>query len=86
MKADPNEHHCLANNVKKNCQVTFDTETIINSKREKLLAIQVDLYLNFSGHITCKRANQKLNVGYAIIFSVTFNKRGLIMSSFITSF
>ena len=87
MKANSDKYDLLINNTKESFQIKIDTETVSNSKYEKLLGVKVDHELNFNEHVSslCKRTSQKLNALSRITFCMTFDQRKLILNSFITS-
>ena len=54
---------------------------------KKMLGVQIDHELNFNEHVSslCKKAIQKLDALSRIASCMTFDKRRLILNSFITS-
>ena len=86
-KANPDKSHLLINSTKESFQIKIGSETVSNSKYEKLLGVKVDHELNFNEHVSslCKKASQKLNALSRIASCMTFDQRRLILNSFITS-
>ena len=68
-------------------EIHLGSETITNSKSEKLLGITIDHKLKFNEHVNnlCKKANQKLHALARISNYMSKDKLRSIMKAFITS-
>ena len=68
-------------------EIRLGSETITNSKSEKLLGITIDHKLKFNEHVNnlCKKANQKLHALARISNYMSKDKLRSIMKAFITS-
>ena len=67
--------------------ISVENYVINSSGVEELLAVAVDSNLNFKEHILslCKKANRKLHALSRVSKYITFNKRRILMKSFIIS-
>ena len=67
--------------------ITVENHAIKSSGVEKLLGVTIDSNLNFKEHILslCKKENRKLHALSRVSKYMTFNKRCILMKSFIIS-
>ena len=65
--------------------ITVENHVIKSSGVEKLLGVTIDSSLNFKEHILslCKKTNRKLHALSRVSKYMTFNKRRILMKSFI---
>ena len=87
MKLNQSKCHLLTCGVIEELWVKVGYETIWESKAEMLLGVSVDKMLNFNKHLTnvCKKANQKVSALARVARSLPFNKRYIILKTFIES-
>ena len=87
MKANRGKYHLLISNTKESFQTKIGTETVSNSKYEKLLGVKVDHEINFNEHVPslCKKASQKLSALSRIASCMTVDQIRLVLNSSITS-
>ena len=67
--------------------INVGSENIYNSTETKLLGITFDSALKFDAHVSklCKKANQKLHALLRVANYMSYEKRRIIMKSFVTS-
>ena len=87
MKLNQGKCHFLTGGVVEELWVKVGDEMIWESKAEKLLGVTVDKPLKFDKHLTnlCKKANQKVSALARVSRLLPFQKRHLILISFIES-
>ena len=84
---NPDKHHLLLNIVEGDWSLRIASETIKNSKEEKVLGITFDNKLSFESHVTkiCNTASQKLHALARISNLMSMEKRKILMNAFINS-
>ena len=86
MKSNDDKCHLIIAN-QDNLTVNLGEETIESSKSVELLGLTIDNNLTFKDHVTylCKKGNQKLHALARISKYMSFEKRKIIMKTFIES-
>ena len=84
MKSNDDKCHLIIAN-QDNLTVNLGEETIESSKSVELLGLTIDNNLTFKDHVTylCKKGNQKLHALARISKYMSFEKRKLIMKTFV---
>ena len=87
MKLNQSKCHFLTNGSTEHLWVKVGNEMIWESQSEKLLGMSVDKDLNFNSHLKslCKKVNQKVSALARIANILPFQKRHIIMKTFIES-
>ena len=87
MKLNQSKCHFLTSGSTEHLWVKVGNEMIWESQAEKLLGLTVDKNLNFNLHLKtlCKKANQKVSALARIVRILPFQKRRLILKTFIES-
>ena len=87
MKLNESKCHFLTSGSTEHLWVKVGKEVIWESQSEKLLGMTVDKNLNFNLHlkILCKKVNQKVSALARIVRILPFQKRRLILKTFIES-
>ena len=87
MKLNRSKCHLLTRGTPENLWVKVGDETIWESRSEKLLGVAVDKNLNFEEHLStvCKKAGQKVSALARVVTILPFQKRRLILKTFIES-
>ena len=87
MKLNESKCHFLTNGSTEQLWVKVGNEMIWESQSEKLLGMSVDKDLNFNSHLKslCKKVNQKVSALARIVNILPFQKRHIIMKTFIES-
>ena len=87
MKLNESKCHFLTCGSTEHLWVKVGNEVIWESQAEKLLGMTVDKNLNFNLHLKtlCKKANQKVSALARIVRILPFQKRRLILKTFIES-
>ena len=87
MKLNQCKCHFLTNGSTEHLWVRVGNEMIWESQSEKLLGMSVDKDLNFNLHLKslCKKVNQKVSALARIVNILPFQKRHIIMKTFIES-
>ena len=83
-----NEDKCkLLLNINAEKFILVGNVSIYNSTEAKLLGVTFDSALKFDAHVSkrCKKANQKLHALLRVSMYMNYEKRRIIMKSFITS-
>ena len=83
MKANADKCHLLLI-AKEKLKANISNYIIINSDKEKLIAVAVDNHLKFESHIKnlCSKANQELYTLSSLSSYTSLNQRRMIMQSF----
>ena len=87
MKLNQSKCHFLTSGSTEHLWIKVGNEVIWESQAEKLLGMTVDKNLNFNSHleILCKKVNQKVSALARIARILPFQKRRLILKTFIES-
>ena len=87
MKLNQSKCHFLTSGSTEHLWVKVGNEVIWESQSEKLLGLTVDKNLNFNLHLKtlCKKVNQKVSALARITRILPFQKRRLILKTFIES-
>ena len=87
MKLNQSKCHFLTSGSTEHLWVKVGNEMIWESQAEKLLGIMVDKDLNFNSHLKalCKKVNQKVSALARIARILPFQKRRIILKTFIES-
>ena len=87
MKLNQSKCHFLTCGSSEHLWAKVGNEVIWESQSEKLLGMTVDKNLNFDLHLKtlCKKVNQKVSALARIVSILPFQKRHLIMKTFIES-
>ena len=87
MKLNQSKCHFLTSGSTEHLWVRVGNEVIWESQYEKLLGMTVDKNLNFNMHLKtlCKKVNQKVSALARIVRILPFQKRRLILKTFIES-
>lgn len=88
MKLDPNKcHFLISGDVKEHLWAKVGDEKIWESAEEKLLGVIIDKNLNFNSHLVklCNKVGQKVSALTRIVKLLPFDKRRLIVKTFIES-
>ena len=71
--------------TEKSVSINIDGNNETNKKEQKLLGVNFDSSLSFEGHITSKKASQKLDAVVRIVNYMDLSKRKVLMKTVITS-
>ena len=71
--------------TEKSVSINIDGNNETNKKEQKLLGVNFDSSLSFEGHITGKKASQKLDAVVRIVNYMDLSKRKVLMKTVITS-
>ena len=85
MKLNPDKCHILTNGFKHEVMIAnIENALAIEAQKVRLLGIDIDTKLSFSGHIEsiCKKAGKKLNALSRQCTILPLNKRKILMSAF----
>ena len=87
MKLNQSKCHFLTSGSTEHLWIKVGNEVIWESLSEKLLGMTVDKNLNFNLHLNtlCKKVNQKVSALARIVRILPFQKRRLILKTFIES-
>ena len=87
MKLNQSKCHFLTSGSTEHLWIKVGNEVIWESLSEKLLGLTVDKNLNFNLHLKtlCKKVNQKVSALARVVRILPFQKRRLIMKTFIES-
>ena len=87
MKLNQSKCHFLTSGSTEHLWVKVGNEVIWESLSEKLLGLTLDKNLNFNLHLKtlCKKVNQKVSALARVVRILPFQKRRLIMKTFIES-
>ena len=87
MKLNQSKCHFLTSGSSEHLWVKVGKEMIWESQAEKLLGMMVDKDLNFNSHLKalCKKVNQKVSALARIARILPFQKRRIILKTFIES-
>ena len=87
MKLNQSKCHFLTSGSTEHLWVKVGNEKIWESLSEKLLGLTVDKNLNFNLHLKtlCKKVNQKVSALARVVRILPFDKRRLILKTFIES-
>ena len=80
-------HFLVSDNITEHFWAKVDDELIWESREEKLLGVIIDKNLNFNSHLItlCKKVGQKVTALARIMRFLPFDKRRLILKTFIES-
>jgi hypothetical protein len=80
-------HFLISGNVNEHLWVKVGDELIWESAEEKLLGVTIDKNLNFNSHLAnlCKKVGQKVTALARIVNLLSFQKRRIILKTFIES-
>ena len=88
MKLNQNKcHFLILGNVTEHLWTKVGGELIWESAEEKLLGVTIDKNLNFNSHLSsiCKKVSQKVTALARIVKLLPFQKRSIILKTFIES-
>ena len=88
MMLNPDKCHIITSGFKYETMIAnIENALVIESENVKLLGIDIDSKLTFSGHIEsiCKKAGKKLNALSRQCTILPLNKRKILMSAFFIS-
>lgn len=80
-------HFLISGNIKEHLWSKVGNELIWESVEENLLGVTIDKDLNFNSHLAklCKKVGQKVTALARIVMILPFNKRRIILKTFIES-
>ena len=88
MKLNPDKGHILTSGFKHEIMIAnVEKALVIEAQKVRLLGIDIDTKLSFSGHIEsiCKKAGKKLNALSRQCTMLPLNKRKILMTAFFIS-